>query len=221
MGEGRCGVVIRTSWLLCLLFFPSFSAVHALHFGLPKNHLILRASAKQYYHNRPGVPILTVYHVTLIKHGLAEGCVCGIFEKPVVRNRMSHQLPGFTVRFFLADEGPFFFARVTLIGSGVLARVSSSGTSYCWNDGNVGGGVDIRSNKLGVCCRETGTGGSRTTPSGISPSFSTTKCGGADREASLRSANKRSSSKKRAHVNSVMDRKGFMDQSITFGQWRR
>lgn len=117
-----------------------------------------------------------------------------IFERLLARTRTSHQLSGFTVRFFLVDEGPFFLARVTLIGSGVLARVSSSGTSYCWNDGIVGGGVDIRSNKPGVCCRETGTGCSETTPSGISPSFSTTKWGGADREVSLRSANRRGSS---------------------------
>ena len=72
------------------------------------------------------------------------------------RTGRGRQPSGLTVRFFLVDEGPFFLARVTLIGSGVLARASSSGTSYCWNDGNVGGGVDMRSNKLGVCCRETG-----------------------------------------------------------------
>lgn len=39
-----------------------FTAIHALHFGLPMNHLMLRPSAKQYY-NWPGVPVLTVYHV--------------------------------------------------------------------------------------------------------------------------------------------------------------
>jgi len=123
-------------------------------------------------------------------------CTYLSFENPSRGQGRGHQPSGFTVRFFLVDEGPFFLARVTLIGSGVLARASSSGTSYCWND--VGGGVDMRSNRLGVCCRETGAdsrrGGSEATPSGISPCFSTTKRGGADREVSLRSANRRGSS---------------------------
>ena len=75
-----------------------------------------------------------------------------MFENPSCKQH-SRQLSGITVRFFLVDEGPFFFARVTLMGSGVLARGSSSGTSYCWNEGNVGGGVDdIRSNRPGVRC---------------------------------------------------------------------
>ena len=74
-----------------------------------------------------------------------------------------------------------FFAHVTLMGSGVLVRNSSSGTSYDWKEGRGGGGVVVTSNGFGVWRREDGAGvNSRDvmiTPAGISPSLSMTNDG--------------------------------------------
>ena len=65
-------------------------------------------------------------------------------------------MPG--VRFFPV---PFFFCRVTLIGSGVLARVSID--TFC---------IGVSAAAISGC----GGASASATPSGISPSRSTTKC---------------------------------------------
>src|SRR6267154_5501614 len=79
-------------------------------------------------------------------------------------------LSGFTVRFFFTVPVPFF-ARVTLMGSGVLVRSSSSGISYDWKDGRGSGGIAVWSNSFGVGRREEDTGvndcGMMTAPVGI------------------------------------------------------
>lgn len=78
------------------------------------------------------------------------------------------------VRFFFPV--PFFFGRVTLIGSGVLVRTSSPGTSYGGNDDSrTGAGVWL-SEGAGVPCLEIGADDwlETTAPSGISPSLSIT-----------------------------------------------
>ena len=79
---------------------------------------------------------------------------------------------GFCVRFFFPP--PFFFDRITLIGSGGLGCITSAGMSYSGKDDNRGGVGLLLS--AGVCCRDTSTEvcGPIMTPSGISPSRSTT-----------------------------------------------
>lgn len=79
----------------------------------------------------------------------------------------------FWVRFFLLV--PFFFDRVTLIGSGVLVRGVSSGTSY-GGKGDRRGGVERRLSDFGVDVdvRANTGGGDGVAPSGISPSLSIT-----------------------------------------------
>lgn len=85
------------------------------------------------------------------------------------------------------------------MGSGVLVRSSSSGTSYGWKEGGGGGGVALRSNGFGVGRREDDMGvddrGVITAPAGISPSLSTTNEGGVDlTDALLLSPGRRGSS---------------------------
>jgi hypothetical protein len=70
------------------------------------------------------------------------------------------------VRFFF--PGVFFLVRVTLIGSGVLVRTSSS-TSYCGKDDTIREGVGA-----GVIVRGVAVCEGTTAPSGISPSRSIT-----------------------------------------------
>lgn len=78
------------------------------------------------------------------------------------------------VRFFFPVV-PLFLTRVTLIGSGVLGRIASSGTSWDAN-GDIRSGIEVLSfsGVTGVCCRSVWCFGV-TALSGISPSLSIMK----------------------------------------------
>jgi hypothetical protein len=65
--------------------------------------------------------------------------------------------------------------RFTLIGSGVFVRGICSSTTYAGNDENIWGAVSVERVAIGGAGGGCKAGGGGVVPSGISPSFSTTK----------------------------------------------
>lgn len=103
-----------------------------------------------------------------------EGCTgCSAKEAPITST--TFLCYSATVRLDLADDTPFFLARFTFIGSGVLVRGTSSSTTYAGNEESTWGAASVERAAIdGVGGFKEGGGGG-TAPSGISPFLSTTK----------------------------------------------
>jgi len=116
----------------------------------------------------------TTMYQSLVLMCLVMGCT-GYSAKEAPITSTTFLCYSATVRLDFADDTPFFLARFTFIGSGVLVRRICSSTTYAGNDESNWGAASVGQVAIGGVGGFKEGGGDGTAPSGISPFLSTTK----------------------------------------------